>query len=270
MLRSLASGCDRAAAAVASGAVLALTAARRLRPSTTARHADTVYPSVGRPRGRRAATTAWTCAGSPTRTLAGVARVRLVPARDGRFRLDLSAGSTSSRLAVTDRRDRRRVLDVPHRSAPRRLRRPVVAGTPYDVVRRATAAGPAPAQAPSSRRRHGRARLADHAGRPGVDDAGAVRRVHVVPRQRPPVRQGDLRVRLDVPRRWVGVSNGRLDSRMLSHGRTVTQFTSRDPMASYLVTVAIGPYERYTQTGPHGLPLTYWVPARQAGGTSPR
>src|SRR6478609_5054022 len=40
-------------------------------------------------------------------------------------------------------------------------------------------------------------------------------------------------------------------SRMLSHGRTVTRFTSRDPMASYLATVAIGP---------HDLPLTYWIP----------
>ena len=67
-------------------------------------------------------------------------------------------------------------------------------------------------------------------------------------------------VRLDVPRKWVGVSNGRMVSRMLSHGRTITRFTSRDPMASYLATVAIGPYERYTQTGPHGIPLTYWIP----------
>ena len=31
-------------------------------------------------------------------------------------------------------------------------------------------------------------------------------------------------------------------------------------MASYLVTVAIGPYKKYTQDGPHDLPLTYWVP----------
>ena len=67
-------------------------------------------------------------------------------------------------------------------------------------------------------------------------------------------------VRLDVPRRWVGVSNGRMVSRSVSHGRTVTRFTSRDPMASYLATVAIGPYRRYAQTGPHGIPLTYWLP----------
>lgn len=67
-------------------------------------------------------------------------------------------------------------------------------------------------------------------------------------------------VRLDVPDKFVGVSNGRMDSRETAGGRTVTEFVSDKPMASYLVTVAIGPYKRYTQDGPHGLPLTYWIP----------
>lgn len=67
-------------------------------------------------------------------------------------------------------------------------------------------------------------------------------------------------VRLAVPDKWVGVSNGRLDSKVTANGRTVTTFVSGKPMASYLVTVAIGPYRKYTQTGPHGLPITYWVP----------
>lgn len=67
-------------------------------------------------------------------------------------------------------------------------------------------------------------------------------------------------VRLSVPDQWVGVSNGRLESRETKDGRTVTEFVSDAPMASYLVTVAIGPYKKYTQTGPHDLPLTYWVP----------
>jgi aminopeptidase N len=67
-------------------------------------------------------------------------------------------------------------------------------------------------------------------------------------------------VRLDVPRRWVGVSNGRMVSRRATQRRTVTRFHSGDPMASYLVTVAIGPYRRVTQKGPRDLPLTYWVP----------
>ena len=70
-------------------------------------------------------------------------------------------------------------------------------------------------------------------------------------------------VRLDVPDEWVGVSGGRLDSRTTSGGRTVTQFVGDRPMASYLVTVAIGPYKKYTQEGPRGLPLTYWIPKGQ-------
>ena len=69
-------------------------------------------------------------------------------------------------------------------------------------------------------------------------------------------------VRLNVPRPWVGVSNGRLVSRRTTERRTLTRFHSADPMASYLVTVAIGPYRRATQKGPRGLPLTYWVPRK--------
>lgn len=75
-----------------------------------------------------------------------------------------------------------------------------------------------------------------------------------------PSDKANYSVRLDVPDKWVGVSNGRMDSRTTIDGRTVTQFNSENPVASYLVTVAIGPYKRYTQVGPHDLPLTYWVP----------
>jgi len=68
------------------------------------------------------------------------------------------------------------------------------------------------------------------------------------------------KVHLNVPSRFVGVSNGRLTSRTATKRRTITDFTSDHPIASYLVTVAIGPYARYTDVGPHGLPITYWVP----------
>jgi aminopeptidase N len=67
-------------------------------------------------------------------------------------------------------------------------------------------------------------------------------------------------VRVSAPGRWVGVSNGRLASRRTADGRTVTRWTNRDPMSSYLVTLAVGPYRAHRQTGPHDLPLTYWVP----------
>ena len=58
--------------------------------STTDRHADSVYPSVGNP-GVDVLDYGLHLRWQPReRTLVGVARVRLVPARDGRFRLDLS------------------------------------------------------------------------------------------------------------------------------------------------------------------------------------
>lgn len=68
-------------------------------------------------------------------------------------------------------------------------------------------------------------------------------------------------VRVDAPGGWVGVSNGELTSRTTPGSRTVTEWTNADPMSSYLMTLAVGPYRLYEQTGPHGLPLTYWVPA---------
>lgn len=67
-------------------------------------------------------------------------------------------------------------------------------------------------------------------------------------------------VRLDVPGEWVGVSNGRLVDRRSSGGRTITRFSSGDPLPAHLVTVAVGPYRKVTDEGPQGLPLTYWLP----------
>jgi len=67
-------------------------------------------------------------------------------------------------------------------------------------------------------------------------------------------------VSVNVPGRWVGVSNGRMTDRRREGSRTVTEWTNRQPMASYLMTLAVGPYRSHHQTGPHGLPMTYWVP----------
>ncbi|WP_148615971.1 M1 family metallopeptidase [Nocardioides rubriscoriae] len=58
---------------------------------------------------------------------------------------------------------------------------------------------------------------------------------------------------------WVGVANGELRSNTVTSGRRTTHFRLASPTASYLVTIAIGPYRRYTDQGPHGLPVTYWV-----------
>ncbi|MGH3332819.1 MAG: M1 family aminopeptidase, partial [Nocardioidaceae bacterium] len=67
-------------------------------------------------------------------------------------------------------------------------------------------------------------------------------------------------VRVTAPGRWVGVSNGTLVSRRRVDGRTVTRWSNTHPMSSYLTTLAVGPYRVYHQTGPGGLPLSYWVP----------
>ncbi|CAN5564779.1 M1 family metallopeptidase [soil metagenome] len=60
---------------------------------------------------------------------------------------------------------------------------------------------------------------------------------------------------------WTGVSNGRLASSTVAGARRTTRFRLDSPASTYLVTIAIGPYKRYTDTGPHGLPITYWVRA---------
>ncbi len=69
--------------------------------------------------------------------------------------------------------------------------------------------------------------------------------------------------RLNVPAKWVGVFNGDLISRATRSGRTVTHWHLASPAASYLITIAIGNYVHRSDTGPHGLPITYWVPAHR-------
>jgi aminopeptidase N len=69
-------------------------------------------------------------------------------------------------------------------------------------------------------------------------------------------------VRISAPRGMVGVFNGTLRSRRTRHGRTVTRWHLASPAASYLTTIAIGDYVRYTDRGPHRLPISYWLPRR--------
>lgn len=71
-------------------------------------------------------------------------------------------------------------------------------------------------------------------------------------------------VEVSTPKGWVGVSNGTMTSRV-DRARTTTTWHLADPAASYLMTLAVGRYVRRTDTGPHGLPLSFWVPRGQAG-----
>jgi len=69
---------------------------------------------------------------------------------------------------------------------------------------------------------------------------------------------------IHAPKDMVGVANGVLRSRRTSGGHTVTRWRLTSPAASYLVTVAIGRYTETKDTGPHGLPITYWTPIGRA------
>ncbi|QNN52057.1 M1 family metallopeptidase [Nocardioides mesophilus] len=67
-------------------------------------------------------------------------------------------------------------------------------------------------------------------------------------------------ITVSAPRDWVGVSNGTLVSRTRTERRTTTSWQLQHPTASYLTTLAVGPYAHRRDTGPHGLPLHFWLP----------
>ena len=70
---------------------------------------------------------------------------------------------------------------------------------------------------------------------------------------------------IDAPKAMVGVANGSLVSRRTVGDRTVTHWHLPEPAASYLITIAIGHYTETQDTGPHGLPISYWTPSDRPG-----
>jgi aminopeptidase N len=63
-------------------------------------------------------------------------------------------------------------------------------------------------------------------------------------------------LRVDVPEPLEVVSNGALAERIDSGGRRTYVWKPRDPMATYLVTLAIGEFDEEVLQGPGGLPIT--------------
>jgi aminopeptidase N len=63
------------------------------------------------------------------------------------------------------------------------------------------------------------------------------------------------------PKGMTGVANGRQTGDVTRGGHHVTEFVTHDPMASYLVTIAIGHYVRTQGEGPGGIQIVYWTPA---------
>ena len=235
-------------------------------------HADSYYPSVGSPTvdvQSYALDLRWQPA---TRTLVGVARLRLVPAQDGSFRLDLSDRLRVATLTVRDARSST-ALRTTYTRAGNGLTvtgADLLAGTTYAVTV-GYRGRPGPAKAPSSRQ--DMSGLGWHTTPTGQvwtmqEPYGAYT---WYPVNDQPSDKAFYDFRLDVPGPWVG----RLATASWSAGGSRT--AARSPACTCrrpdVVVPRHGrdrPLRRTTQTGPHGLPLTYWVPARPAAATSRR
>ncbi|GIE93769.1 M1 family metallopeptidase [Paractinoplanes rishiriensis] len=61
-------------------------------------------------------------------------------------------------------------------------------------------------------------------------------------------------IAVTVPAGWTAIAGGTPAG---VDGRTF-RYTSADPVATYLQTLAVGRYRKLTATGPGGVPLTYW------------
>ena len=72
-------------------------------------------------------------------------------------------------------------------------------------------------------------------------------------------------ISVTAPAPWVGVANGELVDQTEQDGLTTTSWHLSSPASSYLVTVAIGDYERTSNTSASGVEISYWVPADRPG-----
>jgi aminopeptidase N len=66
-------------------------------------------------------------------------------------------------------------------------------------------------------------------------------------------------ITLRTKKSWRGVTDGRLRSNRVSGDERAMRWHLASPAASYLVALDIGPYRLHRDTGPHGLPVSYWV-----------
>jgi aminopeptidase N len=69
------------------------------------------------------------------------------------------------------------------------------------------------------------------------------------------------RFRVTVPKPWVAVANG-TQRQLTDNGATRTyEYAARDPMATYVATVAVGNFRMISVVGPDDLPITHYVDA---------
>jgi aminopeptidase N len=223
-------------------------------------HTDSLYSTIGNGRVDTLSYRLRLRWAPATRTLTGTARILLRPLDDGTFTLDLGRPLLVRSLALRTGDDQPLDSTFTHDGDLLTVRSPrMAAGTTYVVTVRYSGT-PHTVRIPSSRE--------DDANLGwDIRSDGQVSTMQEpygaytwYPVNDQPADKALYDVTIDVPRKWVGVSNGRMVSRVRTASRQVTHFTNRDPMSSYLTTIAIGPYVRSTQRGPHGLPITYWVP----------
>lgn len=67
-------------------------------------------------------------------------------------------------------------------------------------------------------------------------------------------------ITVHAPAPWTGVANGRLTSLSTRGGTTTSSWQLEEPASSYLITLAIGDYDRHSNTTGSGLRIDYWVP----------
>lgn len=219
---------------------------------------DSVYPDIGDPTVdalHYGLDLRWSRA---SKRLEGVATIRFRVARPATkgFPLDFGHTLSTSRVRLDGKDVTARTA---HRGDQLLVDRPVAATGALHTLEVEYAGYPEPTQAPT-----------DRADIPGLGwttlPNGQVRSMQEpygaftwYPVNDQPSDKAFYDLRIDAPGKWVGVSNGRLVSRRSAGGRTITRWHLEHPAASYLVTIAIGPYRRYADTGPHSLPISYWV-----------
>ncbi|WP_018351678.1 M1 family metallopeptidase [Longispora albida] len=64
-------------------------------------------------------------------------------------------------------------------------------------------------------------------------------------------------ISVTAPAGWAGIASGT----PAGQSGDTYKYTTTDPVASYLTTLVVGKYTKVTDTGPHGIPLTYWYRA---------
>jgi aminopeptidase N len=215
---------------------------------------DSVYPDVGDP-GVDALHYALDLSWDPgARELTGHERLLLrSTATADHLQLDLAGAMAPSKVAL----DGRSVPFV-HRGKDLVVQAPVVADRDYTLTLDYSGT-PTPVDAPSTRRD------TPHLGLT-VDPDGGLWTMqepygaftwYAVNDQ--PSDKAFYDVTVAAPAPLVGVSNGTLAGRSSSDGRNRTRWHLDEPTASYLVTLAVGPYQQTTARSGSGVPISFWT-----------